>query len=189
MKNPYAIGKRCYLRVPEEGDVDSNWYEWFSDPTVTKYLTDHFWPNTKEEQLRFVRRLVGDKNRLVLLVCSLDSVSPIGVVSLGQINFAHRYASFSFVVPPSLNGSAQITFEASKLLLDAAFFKMNLLNIRTFTASENMASIQMQKLLGFKVVGEFSEMYLIEGSPNNEICMQLKIEDWRTANNPLLRSR
>jgi len=189
LKNPYAIGDKCYLRVPEEDDADSNWYQWFSEPGITKYLTDHFWPNTKVEQLQFIRRLVGDKNRLVLLVCNLNTNFPVGVVSLGQINFVHRYASFSFVMPPSVNGSAQVTFEASKLLLDSAFFRMNLLNIRTFTASENLPSIQMQKLLGFKKVGEFSDMYLIDGILNSEVCMQLKYEDWRSTNKSSLKAQ
>jgi len=179
MINPYAIGKLCYLRIPEESDSNSGWYEWFSDPITTKYLSDRYWPNTKDEQLEFVKRLASDKTRLVLLICNLETDSPIGVISLGQINFVHRYASFSFVVPASVNSDGRITFEASSLLLNVAFYRLNLLNIKTFTASSNYASISMQKLLGFEVVGEFSNVYNFEGVLSNEICMQLKIENWR----------
>jgi len=180
MKNAYAIGKLCYLRVPEESDLDSNWYEWFSDPVVTKYLTEHFWPNSKHEQLKFIRNLSDDKKRLVLLVCSMETDIPVGVVSLGQINLVHRYASFSFVVPPSSKSDARITFEASALILDAAFRRLNLLNIKTFTASENEASLKMQKMLGFEVIGEFKDIYFIDKKSNNEVCMQLRVENWRT---------
>jgi RimJ/RimL family protein N-acetyltransferase len=179
MINPYAIGKLCYLRIPEESDADSGWYEWFSDPEVTKYLTDRYWPNSKEAQLDFVKKLAYDKSRLVLLVCNLKTDSPIGVVSLGQVNLVHRYAGFSFVVPPSINSDSRVTFEASALLLNLAFYKLNLLNIKTFTVSDNHASINMQKLLGFEPIGEFSNIYNIGGKLTNEICMQLKIENWR----------
>jgi RimJ/RimL family protein N-acetyltransferase len=179
MINPYAIGKLCYLRIPEESDVASSWYEWFSDSEVTKYLTDRYWPNSKVEQLDFVKKLAHDKSRLVLLVCNLDTDSPIGVVSLGQINLVHRYAGFSFVVPPSINTDSRVTFEASTLILNVAFFKLNLLNIKTFTAANNHASISMQKLLGFEPVGEFYNIYNIDGNVTNEICMQLRIENWR----------
>ena len=179
MINPYAIGKLCYLRIPEESDAASGWYQWFSEPSVTKYLTDRYWPNSKVEQLDFVKKLAYDKSRLVLLVCNLETNSPIGVVSLGQINLVHRYAGFSFVVPPSLNSDSRVTFEASTLILNLAFYKLNLLNIKTFTASNNHASINMQKLLGFEPVGEFYNIYNIDGNLTNEICMQLNIENWR----------
>ena len=180
MLNPYAIGKLCYLRIPEESDVNSSWYEWFSDPIVTKYLSDRFWPNSKAEQLDFVKRLASDKNRMVLLVCDLESDSPRGIVSLANINFVHRYASFSIVMPYLVNKDSRVTFEASMLLLNIAFKKLNLLNIKSFTASSNHASINMQKLLGFEVIGAFSDIYRIDGELNNEVCMQLKTENWRS---------
>lgn len=178
MINPYAVGTLCYLRVPEELDAESNWYEWFSEPSVTKFLPERYWPNTRINQLNFIKKLVNDKSRLVLLICNLDSNSPIGVVSLSQINFIHRYSGFTFVVPPRINGNSRITFEASTLMLDVAFYKLNLLNVKTFTASSNAASLSMQKLLGFKEVGIFSDIYNIDSEPNDEICMQLNVSDW-----------
>ena len=179
MINPYAVGKLCYLRVPEEFDENSNWHQWFSDPTVTKYLPRRYWPNTKTDLRRFIRKLVGEKSLLVLLVCSLDSDIPIGVVSLDEINLVHRYAGFSMVFPPIVNGEPRISFEASTLILDIAFYRLNLLNVKTFTVSSNAASINMQKLLGFKDVGTFSNIFNIGGEQHNETCMQLNVSDWR----------
>ncbi len=179
MVNPYAIGKLCYLRIPEESDSNSGWYEWFSDPKVTKYLIDRYWPNSKAEQLNFVKGLASDKSRLVLLICNLETDLPIGVISLGQINLVHRCASFSLVVPPSVNSDSRAALEASMLLLNLAFYRLNLLNIKSFTASTNHTSVNMQKLLGFEVVGEFSDVYNIDGELTNEICLQLKFKNWR----------
>ncbi len=47
MKKPYVEGKLCYLPTPEADVANSNWYEWFSDPIITNFLLDRFWPNSK----------------------------------------------------------------------------------------------------------------------------------------------
>jgi RimJ/RimL family protein N-acetyltransferase len=179
MKNPYIIGSLCYLRVPEEVDCETNWNEWFSDPITSKFLVDRFWPNSKADQLNFVRSLVGDRNRLVLLVCNLNSDFPIGVVSLDKINFVHRCANFALVIPKFDGCDSRISYEASRLILEVAFNKLNLKNIRTFTASENKPSIMLQKLLGFNEVGKFSKIFEIDNELNDEICMQLDVSRWR----------
>ena len=58
MYNPYIVGKQIYLRHPTEDDVQGKWHEWFSDEKITKYMSDRFWPNSKEAQLEFYKSLI-----------------------------------------------------------------------------------------------------------------------------------
>ena len=67
MKNPYAIGKKIYLRAPESEDIDSDWYTWLSDPETTKYLGDRNFPNTKEKQQLFLEQIKNSNTRIVLI--------------------------------------------------------------------------------------------------------------------------
>ena len=57
MKNPYIVGKSIYLRHPTLEDVEGDWYEWLSDPEITKYLPERYWPNSIESQIEFFNNL------------------------------------------------------------------------------------------------------------------------------------
>ena len=85
MYNPYKIGKQIYLRHPNEEDVNGKWHEWFSDEETTKYLSQRFWPNSKEAQLDFYRSLKSSRDKLVLSVINRSSDKHIGIVSLSSI--------------------------------------------------------------------------------------------------------
>jgi RimJ/RimL family protein N-acetyltransferase len=176
--NPYVVGKLCYLRTPEEDDASSNWYEWFSDPTITKFLIERFWPNSKSEQLTFIRNLIGGRERLVLLICDSSSDSILGVCALSNINWPQRHADFSIVMPKLPNVDPRVALEASTLLLNSAFNRLNLLNIRAATVSINLPALSLTKLLGFKQVGLFPNLYKIDGQFSDLIYSHLTIERW-----------
>ena len=178
MKNPYVVGKLCYLRTPEEDDANSHWYEWFSDPLVTKFLIERFWPNSKSEQLNFIRNLIGSRERLILLICDSKSDSILGVCALSNINWSHRHADFSIVMPKLSNTDPRVALEASTMLLSSAFNRLNLLNIRGSILSMNLPSLTLIKLLGFKQVGVFQNLYKIDGEFSDLIYWHLSIEGW-----------
>lgn len=180
MINPYVVGKLCYLRIPEEDDANSHWYEWFSDPLVTKFLTERFWPNSKIEQLNFTRNLIGSRERLVLLICDSGTDSVLGVCALSNINWSQRHADFSVVMANLSNIDPRVAIEASTMLLSSAFNRLNLLNIRAATVSMNLPSLTLTKLLGFKQVGVFQNLYKIDGQFSDLIYSHLTIEGWNT---------
>jgi|LauGreSuBDMM15SN_2_FD.fasta_scaffold272806_1 RimJ/RimL family protein N-acetyltransferase len=178
MKNPYIVGKLCYLRTPEEDDANSHWYEWFSDPIITKFLLDRFWPNSKNEQLNFIRNLIGSREKLVLLICDSSSDSILGVCALSNINWPQRYADFSIVMSKLPNIDPRVALEGSTMLLSSAFNRLNLLNIRAATVSSNLPSLTLTKLLGFKQVGIFPNLFKIDGQFSDLIYSHLNIESW-----------
>lgn len=166
------------MRSPEEDDAFSDWYEWFSDPIVTKFLIDRFWPNSKSEQLKFIRNLIGSREKLVLLICDSNSDSILGVCALSNINWPQRYADFSIVMPKSPKIDPRVALEASTMLLNAAFNRLNLLNLRAASVSMNLPSLALTSLLGFKQVGIFPNLYQIDGQFSDLIYSHLTIEGW-----------
>ena len=130
MINPYIIGKHVYLRHPTEEDANGKWYEWFSDEETTKYLEARYWPNCIENQLEFYNALIKDKRNLVLSIVTRSDDVHIGVLSLSNINWVHRYAEVVMVIGEKSYRKMPYTLEAHILQHKVAFFRLNLLNLK-----------------------------------------------------------
>lgn len=74
---------------------DSNWYSWFNDKRLTRYLEQGIFPNSRKLQQEYLENLSSD--RLVLIIQNKRSL-PIGVISLSNINFQKRSCDIALVV-------------------------------------------------------------------------------------------
>ena len=184
MINPYAVGKSIYLRAPELDDVlNSSWYTWFSDPEVTKYLGDsRYWPNTKALQMQFYESSKDSKDRLVLLICDKDSDEIIGVCNLSDINWVHRHTFLALVVGEEKYRKGPVAIETLSLLLDTAFNRLNLKNVRAAYIATNPYTPILCKLFGFKEVGRFEKLLHYNGEYVDSVHLQLSRSDWRARN-------
>ena len=182
MKNPYAIGSKVYLRAPTLEDAEGNWYKWFSDPEITKYLSDRYLPNSKEDQIKFFNSLETSKDKIVLSICRIDNDEHIGVCGLSLINWFHRNADISYVIgEKKLNNTTVIT-EVMKLLLDVSFNRLNIENLRSTYAGSNHITPIIDKIYGFKLVGKLEKYIIIQGNRDDLIMSQLTKKDWQFRN-------
>ena len=163
MINPYIVGKHVYLRHPTEEDAMGKWYEWFSEEEITKYLVDRYWPNCIENQLEFYRAIVGDKKNLVLSIVSKSDDVHIGVLSLSNINWVHRYADVVMVFGDKDYKKMPYTLEAHMLQHKVAFMRLNLLNLRSSNAVSNKGAFAMQRAFKYKKVGIYKNLLFIDG--------------------------
>ena len=178
MKNPYAIGKKIYLRAPEPEDIDSDWYTWFSDPETTKYLADRNLPNTKEKQQLFLEQIKDSNTRIVLIICNKENNEIIGVCNLSSISWIHRKADLALVIGNKAYKNGTTAIETMTLLLEIAFQKLNLRNLLTHRSSNNDLTKAIEKIFEFKQVGCLEDMNFIEGKYQDIIISQLKHENW-----------
>ena len=182
MKNPYAIGKSIYLRAPSADDIEGNWYQWFSDPDVTQYLGDRYWPNTKESQSAFFRSIKNSRERLVLCICLAENDEHIGVCNLSAINWVNRHADIALVIGNIKYRNGAIAVETMSLLLDIAFNRLNLLNICAGHISTNPNTPVLLKMFGFREVGRFIKRSYFRGEYVDAVFSQLNREDWASRN-------
>jgi RimJ/RimL family protein N-acetyltransferase len=183
MHNPYMTGKLVYLRAPTEEDALGKWYEWFSDPDVTRYLGDRNFPNSKEMQLDFFRGLSLNTSRLVLSVVRVEDDQHIGVVNLSGINWVHRYADVAVVIgDQGCRGKGGYGIEALGLLIRAAFLRLNLSNLKGGYASGHEATSLMLRLFGFKEAGVIESLFLIDGVRQDCVIFHLAKESWMSRN-------
>ncbi len=185
MKNPYAIGKSIYLRTPRSEDVEGRWHEWFSDPETTRFLGDRWWPNTVEQQRSFYEATLASKERLVLLICIRTTDETVGVCNISNISWVHRYADIALVIGEPQFRTGSIAIDALAMLVEIAFNRLNLLNLRSTHASDNPHTPLLEKLFGFREIGRFSKMAFSRGKYVDAVYSQLSREDWYTRNHPV----
>lgn len=178
MNNPYAEGKTIYLRSPTIEDVEGRWHEWFSDYNTTKYLVDRYWPNSIESQKEFFLSTKNDRNRLVLSVVCKDTDQHIGVCNLSSINWVHRYADIALVIGEDKYRNGAVAIEVFSMLLEIAFLRLNLMNVKGEYMSSNPLTDMLMKLFGFDVIGEYKNLLSFGGKSVNTICAQLSRENW-----------
>jgi len=185
MKNPYSIGKKIYLRAPEPEDLEGKWHECLSDPDITQYLVDRFWPNNKGKQKVFFEsfnnKSFGD--RLVLAVCLKDNDKHIGICNLSSINYIHKYADIAFIIGEKKFRNGQIALETLSLLIEIGFHRLNLTNLKSVHMSTNPHTPLLEKLFGFKEIGKYEKLYNYKGKYVDCILSQLSRETWEKRNN------
>jgi RimJ/RimL family protein N-acetyltransferase len=182
MINPYAIGKTIYLRAPRKQDLEGPWHEWFSDPVTTQYLGDRYWPNSIESQTQFYESIVSSKDRLVLCICLSETDEHVGVCNLSSISWVHRYADIAFVIGEKKYQNGAIAVEVMTLLLQIAFERLNLLNLKSVHLAVHPATPLIEKLFGFKECGRLENIYNYKGKYVDSIIAQLSKEEWLKRN-------
>ena len=185
MNNPYAIGSKIYLRAPTLEDAEGSWYEWFSDPEITKHLVDRYLPNTKDYQLELFKSLSHTKERVVLSICRSDNDEHIGVCGLSAINWFHRHADISYVIGKKQTDNSPIIIEAMKLLMNVAFNRLNMANLRSTYASSNPITPLIDRLFGFKVAGRLEKYIICQGNRVDLVMSQLSKTDWLSRNHDI----
>ena len=182
MYNPYIVGKKIYLRHPTEVDVEGKWHEWFSDEESTKFMVDRFWPNSKEAQLEYYKSLLNSRDKLALSIVNKSNDEHIGVVSLSGINWVHRYAEIALLVGEKKYRKGTFAAEALALILNVAFVRLNLLNVKTSYAISNKTSEALNRLFKFKKVGCYENLLMIDGYLDSMVVEVLDKESWMKRN-------
>ena len=182
MYNPYIVGKQIYLRHPTEEDVDRKWHEWFSDEETTKFLSDRFWPNSKEAQLDYYKSLIKNRERLALSIINKSNDEHLGIISLSGINWVHRYADIALVIGEKKYTKGPFATEAFALMLKVSFMRLNLLNVKSAYSISNKKSEALHRLFKFKKVGTYENLLLIDGSLDSLALEVLDKESWLRRN-------
>jgi ribosomal-protein-alanine N-acetyltransferase len=109
---------------------ESNWYNWFNDADVTKFMQKHYYPNTKSMQLSFYKNSI--ENNLSKLQCGIyhkESDTLIGVISFNNINFINRNCEIAVIIGERKAQNLNVLLEAHKLMIKHGFETLNMTKI------------------------------------------------------------
>ena len=149
----FISGELIDLSIPTSDFAEnSNWYSWFNDRDITKFLEQGVYPNTRDKQLEFLKNIPSD--RIALIIVDKEERN-IGVISLSFINHIKKSCDIALVV--SNEGDKRlrpyISLEAMALMTTHAF---NMLAIERVNAGQHISLAGWQsrlELLGYQLEG------------------------------------
>ena len=182
MYNPYAVGKRVYLRHPTEEDVQGRWHEWLSDEETTRWLAARYWPNSREAQREFYEATKTSRERLVLSIVDIETNRHIGVCNLSGIDWVHRYADIAVVIGEPSFRTGPCAVDVVALLLKIAFLRLNLRIVKGGYLSSNQATEAILKVFRFEEAGRFKGLFWFDGSYVDSVLVMLQRDAWMKRN-------
>lgn len=152
----FIKGEVIDLCVPSLDDwVIDQWYRWFNDPKVTKYLEQGIFPNTKEKQKQFFKLYIENDKRIVLLIKPKNKDYFVGVANLSSIDTKHRRCDFAMVIGKQDNSPDSIFYaiEAKCRMTEHAFEKLGVERINSGQAIDLIKWQRWQVLFGYQTEG------------------------------------
>jgi [ribosomal protein S5]-alanine N-acetyltransferase len=161
----FIKGELVDLVVLTEEVIDkTNWYKWFNDEENTKYMQQHYYPNTKEKQFKFFRdKIKGDDAKVQLGIVRKSDNLFSGVISLTNINYLNGSCEIGLIIGESEARKLQYFLEATKLMCHHAFNTLNMNRIYSGTTSKEIDQL-FCRVFGFKHEGVLKQAVFKDGS-------------------------
>jgi RimJ/RimL family protein N-acetyltransferase len=174
MKKIKIEGRKIYLRTLSERNATKEYCSWLNDPEVNKYL------ETREATIAELKNYIREKNKnpncLFLGIFFKKNNKHIGNIKLEPIDFKNRKATLGILIGDKNYWGKGIGKEATKLLINYAFQKLNLKEINLGVISANKRAISLYKKLGFKIYQVDKKSIQREGKFFDKILMSIKNE-------------
>ncbi len=176
----FIKGKNIDL-VALNGEIieKTNWYRWLNDVEVTKHMQQHYYPNTKERQLKFFRgEIEDDDTKIQLGIVKKSNNLFSGVVSLNNIDHLNGSCKISVMIGECEARKLQYFVEAVKLMCHHAFNTLNMNRIYSGTISKEIDQL-FCRILGFKHEGVFKQAIFKDGICHDVYQHALLREDYK----------
>ena len=121
-------GTYILLKVLVEDDIrNSNWVGWFNNSNLSQENTHHYFPNTYDKQLEYLKDCHGPKRISLGIINKKDNEKICGIVTLDQIDLIHRNCVIAGILNHnSKNKNPMIFFEAYSIMLKHAFDQLGM---------------------------------------------------------------
>lgn len=162
--NVFLKGKYLYLKALDESDINnSNWFDWFNDEETTLFMQQHYYPNTKQQQLEFWEKNIKNAtDKIQLGICDVKGGPIVGCVSLSCIDYLNRRAEIATIIGEKEYRKIKYFYESNKLILEHGFYSLNLHRIYGGTIVKELAEM-MGRFFGFHMEGVAREAVFKNG--------------------------
>lgn len=168
---------RVYLRGLESSDYQTT-FTWRNDDEISSMVGGQKYFVTLEKERLWAERVAADNNNVRLMVCLKHSNTPIGIVSLTDINYVNRSAhSHILLGDKSVWGNGYGT-EALKLLLRYAFEELGINRIEALILDSNIGSYKMHEKCGYIKEGVKRNSIFKNGQYHNQILVSVLKDEW-----------
>lgn len=142
-------GERIYLKTMQAENATAEYAGWLNDPAVNKYL------ETKSANIgelkNYIKAKLADENCLFFGIFMKDSDKHIGNLKLEPIDWRKKFAVFGILIGDKNYWGKGLATEATKLITDFSFNKLNLETLELGVIADNLAALKVYEKIGFKV--------------------------------------
>ena len=173
----FIPGELVDLCVPTAAfAAESEWYSWFNDFRITRFLDQGVFPNTRQAQVDFFEREMS--KRLLLMISSESSC--VGVISLSCIDMAKRSAQIAIVMDNAAAGrkAPMLALEAMALVTEHGFVSMGLRRIWAGQHVELAGWQQRLELIGYRLEGCHRESFVKGSKVDNAVAIAALASDF-----------
>lgn len=160
---------RLRKMVKEDADL---YHTWRNDMEVMGYTNPFLDLHPVEETREFVEHVIlGSDSSKSYIILEKQDDTPVGVTSLINIDYKNRNAECIIDIGNRDSWGKGYGSEALKLLLDYAFYEMNLHRIYLKVFSFNQRAIHLYQKMGFQHEGNSRQSLFREGKWHDIIHM------------------
>ena len=166
------------VALTEELVEGTNWYKWFNDEENTKYMQQHYFPNTKAMQLQFFKsEIEGSSSKLQLGIVEKKDQLFCGVISLHNIDYINRSCEISCIIGEAKGRNVKNFIEACQLIIQHAFDTLNMNRIYSGTIIKEIDQLFCRSL-AFKHEGISRQQVYKNGKYHDVYNHSLLQEDY-----------
>lgn len=167
-------GKNCYLRALEPQDLEfiyaiendeSVWEVSHTQTPYSRFLVRQYLENAHQD--------IYEAKQLRLAICVLNTKTAVGLIDLFDFDPKNNRAGIGILIQKASNRHQGFGTEALQLLLQYAFYHLNLYQLFANIDPENTASIQLFRNFNFEQIGLKKDWNLVNGVYKDEIMLQL----------------
>jgi len=173
----FISGENIDLCIPTKNfALTSQWYSWFNDPKITRFLAQGVFPNTPEQQVKFFEE---ERFKRLLLIIS-NKREYMGVVSLSNIDLVSKAAELAIVVDSGVDykNAPMIALEAVARISEHAFQVMGIRRISAGQHHKLSGWQQRMELLGYRVEGIKTNAFVKGSEVANGVAIAAIYDDY-----------
>lgn len=167
--------------ISDDNWVLDQWYRWFNDPDITKYLAQGVYPSNRKTQKDYYDLLMGSTTRIALLIKPKKHDFYIGVASLSSIDPVMRQCDFAMVIGKKISDSDSLFYgmESKCLLTEHAFENLGVERINSTQAAELLRWQRWQILFGYQIEGLLRRKFRKGHNVYDVLASSCLLEDYR----------
>ena len=164
--------------VPLTEDDAEAYFTWLNDMAITVNYGQEPMPVGLNRQREALRDPYGKKNMLMLGIARADDGALIGVGGLSRIEWVNQRAELTLIIGEVDQQGKGYGTEASMLILDHAFRKLNLHSVMLRAIDYNAAAIACYRKCGFKLFGRRREAKIIDAKHHDVLYMDILASEY-----------
>ncbi|MDR1057400.1 MAG: GNAT family N-acetyltransferase [Coxiellaceae bacterium] len=170
-------GKHVRLKALSSQDIiDSDWVRWFNDEVLSQYNRHHYFPNTFEQEQKFLESCTQPSKLVVGIVDRLNETKICGVVSLQNIDFIHRHAEIACMLDKKITIANPFIFlESWSLILRHGFEQLGLYKIYAGTFHPHVVG-NATKMFNFEIEGVMKKQ-IFKNNAYHDVTMYAVFRD------------